>query len=193
MSLANLIGLMPPHQGAGTVVDWQLAERAYGVRFPADYQAFMARYGGGTIENYLTVLEPAVSADGRAEGPMTFISEEARETWGNAPGPDGLDVPAEHVLAWGCDGTGDLLCWLTTGDTPDAWPVAIYNRGDNTWIVADCGVVEFLYRVLSVEDDDDSPLSGVMGWGQAGPRFLTGAEERRIKATGRDPWPDTTE
>ena len=75
MSLKNLVGLIPPHEGARTVVDWQLAERAYGVRFPADYQSFMARYGSGTIENYLTVLEPGVSADGEAEGPMTFISE----------------------------------------------------------------------------------------------------------------------
>jgi hypothetical protein len=32
-----------------------------------------------------------------------------------------------------------------------------------------------------------------MEWGAAGPRFLTGAEERRIKAAGQDPWHDDTE
>ncbi|MFD7004429.1 hypothetical protein ACFWA5_51675 [Streptomyces mirabilis] len=37
---------------------------ALGVR-----QAFMARYGGGTIENYLTVLEPGVSMTAGPKAP----------------------------------------------------------------------------------------------------------------------------
>ncbi|MGW0820172.1 hypothetical protein [Streptomyces sp. NPDC002845] len=53
--------------------------------------------------------------------------------------------------------------------------------------------VEFLHRTLSAKDDDDSLLSGAMEWGAAGPCFLTGAEEGRIKAAGQDPWPDDTE
>ncbi|MET7492662.1 SMI1/KNR4 family protein [Streptomyces sp900116325] len=187
MSLDDLTIMMPPHEGAGAAIDWAAAEHAYGVIFPSDYRAFMARYGVGTIENYLTVLAPGMSGDGLAEGPMAFITGDARGTWEDEPGP--LDAPAERLLAWGCDGTGDLLCWLTQGDVPEAWPVVVYNRGDDAWHVVDCGVVEFLVRILRAEFDE-LPLSGTPLWGEGSARFLTEAAEARIKAAGQDPWAD---
>lgn len=56
--IAEIVGLMPPHDGAGDVADWTSVERAWGLSFPNDFKAFVAAYGDGSVENYLAVLVP---------------------------------------------------------------------------------------------------------------------------------------
>ncbi|CAL9540106.1 hypothetical protein [Streptomyces sp. enrichment culture] len=96
-----------------------------------------------------------------------------------------MDASPESLIAWGIDGTSDLLCWLAEGDDPERWRVAVYSRGIDGWVFTDCGMAEFLYRALGGEFAD--VLTGVSRRDRP-PRFLTDAERKRIAATGRDPW-----
>ncbi|MEV6684119.1 hypothetical protein AB0N28_02055 [Streptomyces sp. NPDC051130] len=63
----------------------------------------------------------------------------------------------------------------------------VFARGDDEWRLYDCGMVEFLLRIVRAEFPSN-PLSGTPMWGAPTPKFLTYEEERRIAATGRDPW-----
>ncbi|MEV4970873.1 hypothetical protein [Streptomyces scopuliridis] len=186
-----LMRLMPPHSGAGSVVDWPRVEQAWGTCFPDDYKQFVAVYGAGAIDGYLGVMTPEVSDDGRPAGAMEEETEIAREDWGEdgAPRPEGISLGPERVMAWGVDATADLLCWLASGDDPDAWPVVVYSRGKDRWILHQCGMVEFLCKIFHAEFDEH-PLSGAELWGNASPRFLTKSEEESIRASGREPWSD---
>lgn len=179
--------IMPPHEGAGMTIDWAAAERAWGMRFPADYRAFMSVYGPGIIEDYLIVMAPEVAETGRPTGAMGKETLTARDEWDLSPRPEGVSPDSQRLVTWGLDAGADLLCWLMDGPDPDQWPVAMYRRGKDTWELYQCGMVEFLCRIFAA-DFEDHPLSGVELWGVANPRFLTRAEERRIKALGQDPW-----
>ncbi|MFE5538748.1 hypothetical protein [Streptomyces sp. NPDC056492] len=63
----------------------------------------------------------------------------------------------------------------------------VFARGDDEWRLYDCGMAEFLVRVFGAKFPGN-PLSGTPMWGVALPRFLTYQEEKRIAASGQDPW-----
>lgn len=44
----------------GDTVDWSAAERVYGTSFPADYRAYVAAFGSGSIEETLISSPAAV-------------------------------------------------------------------------------------------------------------------------------------
>ncbi|MET8750245.1 SMI1/KNR4 family protein [Streptomyces sp. NPDC004667] len=162
-------------------------EKAWGFSFPSDYRAFVEHYGAGAIENFVSVFEPALDSSGRPSGPITEESSVAEELWEELEGIPGVEAQADWVLAWAVDGTGDLLCWLRTGDNPDQWPVLVYERGKDAFKLYDCGMTEFLVRIFRAQLPGH-PLSGTPLWDVAAPRFLTRAQERQITATGQDPW-----
>ncbi|MFJ6934765.1 SMI1/KNR4 family protein [Streptomyces sp. NPDC101132] len=186
MSINDLLNVMPPHVGAGVSVDWHTLERAWGTGFPADYKAFIEHYGPGAIENFLAVFVPTLDEVGRPAGEMAEESWVARDEW-ESEGLAGVDADPDQLLAWATDGTADLLCWLRTDGSPDDWPVLVYERGRDTWQLYHCGMVEFLIRIFRAELPRH-PLSGTPLWAVERPRFLTGPEQRRIRATGQDPW-----
>ncbi|WP_351234459.1 SMI1/KNR4 family protein [Streptomyces sp. NPDC002133] len=193
-----LVRLMPPHEGAGGIIDWSRAQQAWGIGFPADYKEFVSVYGAGSIGaakvgDFLGVMVPEVSPDGQPDGSMDEETKTARHDWAEdfADKPEGVTLGAEHVVAWGVDSAADLLCWLTEGDDPDAWPVVIYSRSRDAWFVYQCGMTGFLRRLFQAEFDE-YPLSFSGPEVDATLRFLTHAEERRIRQSGRDPWNDAT-
>ncbi|WP_327181245.1 SMI1/KNR4 family protein [Streptomyces sp. NBC_01334] len=182
-----LARLMPPHPGAGDVVDWGLLEQSWGTRFPGDYKEFIARYGAGAISDYVVIFSPECRAEDGAEPAFQGMEEEtlnAQQLW-SAKGPGGAG--SDRVIAWGLDSSADILCWRITGDDPDGWPVVVWNQDDVVWQEYPCGVVEFLHRVLDAEFDE-CPLGGLTLWGNAAPRFLHRDEEQRLRASGLDPW-----
>ncbi|MDN3297607.1 SMI1/KNR4 family protein [Streptomyces ficellus] len=186
MCIDDLITLMPPLSGAGSDVDWEAVEDAWGTSFPSDYKAFMRHYGPGAIENFLSILEPSIDASGQPGGYMFEETWVAQDEWESSGPSDAWSTP-DAILAWAVDGTADLLCWQRTDENPDAWPVVVYERGRDLWQRYECGMVEFLLRIFRSEHPRH-PLSGTPLWGTAEPRFLTLSQERRITASGRDPW-----
>ncbi|MEV5944822.1 SMI1/KNR4 family protein [Streptomyces sp. NPDC051994] len=186
--IAEIVGLMPPHDGAGYVADWMSMERAWGLSFPNDFKAFVAAYGDGSMENYLAVLVPE-EAGGEPAGDVADTTDDARATWEETGPPPGSSDSPEQLVAWGADGTGDLLCWLTEGGDPDQWPVAVYHRGYDAWRIYPCSMTDFLYRMFCGEWDEH-PLSGTPLWGNRSPRFLTHEMARSIRQRGGEPWPE---
>ncbi|GAA0485229.1 SMI1/KNR4 family protein [Streptomyces stramineus] len=181
--------LMPPHENAGERVDWEAAERLWGTGFPADYVAFMAEYGEGTVQDFLHILQPLPSPywtdpdDG-----MRAETVNARGFLRNFSGPPGLTArsPAP-VLAWGVTAGPDILCWQTTDEDPDRWPVVVIGRHTPEPVsLHDRSMTGFL-RGLFLAEFDRCPLSGTQLWGRR-PKFLHCREEQRLWDAGIDPW-----
>ncbi|MEU2791631.1 SMI1/KNR4 family protein [Streptomyces sp. NPDC007100] len=166
----ELVRLMPPHAGAGSPdVDWARVEKTWGTRLPADYQRFIATYGEGAINEYLEIVSPCTADDDGSASEMEEETCNARGEWEPVPvdGPD-----AAPLIAWGVDASADILCWLTTGDDPDQWPVAVWGRHTDTrWSVYDCGMTEFLKKTFKAEFEE-CPLSGDDLWDKECNTFL---------------------
>ncbi|GGR31268.1 hypothetical protein GCM10010282_24690 [Streptomyces roseolus] len=188
-SMDALRRLMPPHEGAGEVVDWPRVERAWGLRFPTDFKEFAAVYGAGSMDSHLSLMVPEISAEGRPYGEMEEETLLAQDEWDDdaVAKPEGVTAGAESLLTWGVSAGADLLCWLAQDENPDLWPVVVRIHSKDEWVLYPCGMAEFLRRLI-VDDFDDYPLSLELNSGHASPRFLTHAEQRRIRESGRNPW-----
>ncbi|MFI6866144.1 hypothetical protein [Nocardia sp. NPDC050406] len=136
----------------GDTIDWPAAQGIYGAAFPADYRAFVAAFGSGTIADLVVVHIPAVSLP-RPIHTVSRISEAVRGThvedeWVQASRGR---YRMEDLLIWGETTAADTLCWVTTDPDPNRWPVAVHTRMDSEWAVYPCGMVEFLVKLLRNE------------------------------------------
>ena len=190
--LETLIRIMPPQRGAGDEVDWDAVQARWGTRLPADYHAFMAVYGGGTIGGELSVLLPLPVDDYPQWNPGSIADETPtlRHLWEADGGVPGTGLGAEAVLAWGIGSSNpDLLGWLMTGSDPDQWPVVVWRRhvawGTPNLALFDYGMAAFLTRLLLAEFDQ-CPLSDVGLWGRVQP-FVHWREQQRRFLAGLDP------
>ena len=186
--LNRLVSLMPPHGGAGDSGDWTAVEAGWGKAFPSDYKKFISIYGMGDIEDCIAILCPDELLPYEAPKPGMFEeTENARgilEEFGTSGAS--IESPAE-IIAWGGDPVADMLCWLCRGDNPDEWPTLVWNRGRDEWVVYECGMVEFLFKVLSAEFDE-CPLGITDAWGCDSPSFVHWRLQRARQLAGLDPW-----
>ena len=116
---------------AGTPATWDEVEARLGKRLPADYKAFIDRYGTGSIGDFLWVLTPAT------ENPFLNFFEKGnvmldgyrqlRASWPREY-PHTAYPEEGGLLPWAVSDNGDELYWLTEGD-PDQWPTVIVSRG----------------------------------------------------------------
>ncbi|MET4656637.1 hypothetical protein ABID80_000329 [Streptomyces sp. PvP037] len=172
--LAGLVGLLPPPAGAGVMVEWEAVQRAWELVFPSDFKGFLACYGDGLAGLDLSVLVPSTvtpetcDEPGAPLGGMGFITADSRATWVDTE-PTGIDAAADDLVTWGASSSADLYCWLTHG-APEDWPVVLFSHGDDTWTRFDCGMTEFLYRVLSADGRVEAMKDSVL-WA-AGSRQL---------------------
>lgn len=158
--------LMPPPAGEGTLVDWARMTESWGRSFPPDYQRFMQVYGSGSVQDYLSIGEPEPSvalSEARRDG-MVMETANAEADWQTEDKTPDLEGTRPLLITWGVSATADLLCWDATGLDAAAWPVLVYNRGEALWSRYDCGMAQFLTRVLKA-DFPDNPLGAVFMWG----------------------------
>lgn len=92
----------------------------------------------------------------------------------------------DMLLRGGTDGA-DALCWVTSEAVPDRWPVVVWARHGGGRSVYECGMTEFLVRVLRA-DFDECPVSNATLWGEGTARLLNFREEERFLDEGVDPW-----
>lgn len=173
----------------GDTVDWSAVEQVYGSSFPADYRAFVAKFGSGSIEQMVGIQIPAVTSDEQHGNTVSRLSEEALadeavNRWGPA---DEGQHRLEELLIWGWTAAADTLCWITTDPDPDRWRVAVYSRGNLEWSVYRCGMAEFLLKLLRNEWPK-WPISDDSLQDMADPRFLHNTDEAAAWASGNDPW-----
>lgn len=185
--LGELLSVIGPT--AGDAVDWTAAERIYGTAFPADYRAFTAAFGDGTIEEVISVHTPVTSPDAPPAFKVARLSEAAvaeqrPDQW---PPEERGRHPLTDLLVWGGTAAADTLCWITTDPDPDRWPVAVYARGRGAWSVHPCGMAEFLAKLLRNEWPD-WPISDDSLQDVEDPRFLHAADETAAHQDGLDPW-----
>ncbi|GAA2753008.1 SMI1/KNR4 family protein [Kitasatospora cinereorecta] len=146
--IERLTRVMSPQYGVDERVDWAAARAGWGVAFPEDYRAFMAVYGCGSISDEIDVFAPAPVGT-TSVASMEGATRDARALWQDEGGRFVLDVDPDHILAWGATSGPDLLCWLTTDQDPDRWPVLVIGRHTRPmFAVHPFGMAEFLSRLL---------------------------------------------
>ncbi|OKK15705.1 hypothetical protein AMK16_27480 [Streptomyces sp. CB00455] len=154
---------MPVAHGVDERVDWGEVEAAWGTRFPLDYVRFMEVYGAGVISEYISILLPALRADGYpyTAGPgLQDETENARYTWEMERDDADFDVDPESIVAWGVTSGADIYCWVTTHDDPDQWPVLICGRHTSPEMqLHPFGMAEFLRKLLGDEAFQQDKIS----------------------------------
>ncbi|WP_052707759.1 hypothetical protein [Streptomyces rubellomurinus] len=172
----------------GDVVDWGAVEAAYGRRLPSDYQQFMAAFGCGSIEQALYIHAPAITSDELAGNVVSAlpagILAGSAEDWRD-PAQAGL-YHLEDMLLWGIT-EEDFLCWVTSDENPDRWPVAVYSRCHAAWSVYPYGMVEFLLRLFR-DGFDEWPISDMGLRSISEPRFLHDTDEEAGWELQERPW-----
>ncbi|MFD3554456.1 SMI1/KNR4 family protein [Streptomyces goshikiensis] len=150
-AVARLREVLPPPVSGGDSIDWQEIERTAGLTFPVDYREFVESYGGGEIDEYLSISTPPVP--GSAYGDLL----DRRDSVLSPPDREhliallpGSELPS--LLPFADSASSDVAFWLCEG-APDDWRVAIFRRqtpyGMNRWTVFDGGMASFCVAVLT--------------------------------------------
>ncbi|POX52531.1 SMI1/KNR4 family protein [Streptomyces sp. Ru71] len=160
-----LMRLMPPPADGGRTVDWDEMARSWGRPFPPDYMRFMEVYGAGVVQDFLVVVAPQPNGPLAEVGWDGMVEEtgNAEDTWADAYKAPGLEGTSPRLIAWGAASSADLMCWDASGEDPAAWPVLVFNRGKIEFSRYDCGMAEFLTRLLRGEFPE-CPLGDVTLW-----------------------------
>ncbi|MFJ9947294.1 hypothetical protein [Kitasatospora sp. NPDC091207] len=185
-SVARLAGILPPHSGAGDLVDWGEVAHRWVTPLPADYRDFVSVYGGGSINSSFSIALPLKVA---SPDPLEFEAlldfEAVIECGYELLDLDPADGPAlAGRISWAVDCSASQAFWDTTDPDPDRWTTLVLTR-DGDWVAYDCGMADFLVGFLTGEIRPQ-PM-GMFSPEQ--PVFLNWREERRLRETGIDPWP----
>ncbi|MFM9615495.1 SMI1/KNR4 family protein [Streptomyces niveiscabiei] len=153
--LERLRELLPVPPSGGDAVGWEEIERTTHLVLPADYRAFVEEYGGGVINEYLSVNTPPVLdspyGDLLDKLDITLSDREQQElrTFLSVS-----DLPP--LLPFADTASGDVAFWLREG-SPDDWRVVVFRRqssyGAARWTAFHGGMVPFCIAVLADELD----------------------------------------
>ncbi|WP_443079928.1 transposase [Streptomyces sp. P9-A2] len=126
----------------------------------------------------------------RAKSPWRDVPEDTA----NSETTQGRQDPApeprpslKDMLGWGDTNGADALCRVTTDPDPDRRPVAVWARQGGGRRLYECGMVEFLLRLLQ-GDFDKCPISTATLWGAGAARLLNFRDEERFLDEGVDAW-----
>ncbi|MEU1412537.1 hypothetical protein [Streptomyces sp. NPDC005731] len=139
-------------------MNWRAAEEALGAGLPSDYKAFMSVYGAGDIGE-LGILGPLpVDFLQWDPGNIPDSAPAFRALWDRDGGVPGIVADGGSALPWGSGCNANELGWLTLDSDPDSWPVVAWRRqisyGDTRWELFDCGMVDFLVKMMRAEFDE---------------------------------------
>jgi hypothetical protein len=121
---ASLENVLVPPAKLPASIDWPSVERDLGNELPEDYKSFVARYGAGSIDGFLSVFTPS--------GPTQWVDL----VWRSCDHPELFVFRAEDhpafpafpakggLLPFGQTDNGDRLYWRTDG-APSAWTVLV--------------------------------------------------------------------
>ncbi|MGY5070831.1 SMI1/KNR4 family protein [Streptomyces griseus] len=187
-AVVRLRELLPPPRSGGDAVDWEQIERTTGLAFPADYREFVELYGGGEIDEYLSVSTPPVP--GSPYGDLLDRGEPALSDRDREELCAFLSGGAlQPLLPFVDSASSDVAFWLRDG-APDDWRAAVFRRqtphGTSRWTVFDGGVAALCVAALTGEVHPFSERLSASG----GHEFVSwrGVEDRQPPAPGRHGW-----
>jgi hypothetical protein len=156
-------------------------------RYPADYVEFLTVLGGGTLDAHLRILVPEEIAGPRPYGwTMENESGTAQTAWDRRWAEDGRPGEAPVLVAWAVDSMPYIYCWVAEDEDPDRWPVRVVDqRGPGLQV--DCGMVEFMVRMLDGEFDVELFARPDPTW-RTRRRFVQRHEDERLLKAGINPW-----
>lgn len=173
VALERLAALMPPPPDPPVPPPWHQAPAQVGFEFPADYRAFIDRYGAGEINGELMVLAPTErpyrpGGPGGFRGYTAFAQDEVGAAFTALRDADPSHNPFPlypepgGLLVWGRTYNGDHLFWHTQDPNPDRWTVVAWLRNlpSPAWRPFDDTALDFLLAVASHTHPHASILIG---------------------------------
>ncbi|MEU8576399.1 SMI1/KNR4 family protein [Streptomyces asoensis] len=143
--------VLPPPPSGGDAIDWERVYRSTGWKFPTDYKEFVEIYGGGEVNEYLSVRTPPV--EGSPFGTILEGVDPALPPDCHAELAPSLTASEElRLLPLGATGTGDVVFWLIA-EVEENWKVVTFRRqspyGEKRWSIFDGGMADFLWSLLN--------------------------------------------
>ncbi|WP_217242196.1 SMI1/KNR4 family protein [Streptomyces sp. AC555_RSS877] len=190
---------MPPPSSPPIAPPWQDARAQIGFQFPADYRAFVDRYGAGEINDHLIVFAPTErpyqpGLPGGFRGYTAFAEQDIGTAFAAMRDGDPCNHPYPlfphpgGLLVWGRTYDGDHLFWNTEDPDPDRWPVVTWLRHEPSpgWRPYDGTATDFLLALAT----HSHPHTGVLiGNPAQQPRWVIAEDWTRTY----DPPPETDE
>ncbi|WP_377271652.1 SMI1/KNR4 family protein [Peterkaempfera sp. SMS 1(5)a] len=190
--MEELLTRMEPPASGGDTVDWDEVRSTCGLVLPADYRDFVGCYGGGGMDDFLSVLTPPVedSLYGTLLHGVPLMDEYAADCAAERPG-----APAGGLLRWGSTSTADDVFWRCGSQDPEQWTTVVSRRQhgfrESPWLEFDCGMAEFLVRLVRGELPN---LFGQSGFPHPHPEYQGWREEEQVDFDGAwgesGSWPD---
>src|ERR1044071_813520 len=152
-SIERIVKILSPPEGAieaGTNDQWQDVENRIG-KLPTDYKAFIQRFGTGSIDNFLWILNPFsknqylnLLEKGKIIADATKTSRRKcpqYHPYSVFPEPGG-------ILPFGSTDNGDMLFWRTEADDPDKWTIVIADSRAPEYEEFPLSMTDFLANIL---------------------------------------------
>lgn len=155
MSIEQLSAVLtPPPSPVETprhAEDWAAAEAELGTPLPADYKAFVERYGTGAVDDFLWVFNPF-----SANEHVNLVSGGRTRLDGLRSLRDEFDVEIGHelfpaaggLLPFGATDNGDVLFWEAAGE-PETWTVIVRDARAPEYERFGSNMTGFLHDILS--------------------------------------------
>ncbi|WP_407918016.1 hypothetical protein [Kitasatospora sp. NE20-6] len=178
--------LVPPTDPAGRPSDWGQVAESWNTGFPGDYRDFLTVCGAGAIDDYMVVATVLGSGPDLRESTISGLTDVARSLHQeHTDRRQSVWPQAGGLVCWGATVDCGVLHWDTTDPDSDRWPVVVRDRGGD-FTRFDFGMAEFVLRILG--PSGQCPLESPRLHGAPNSRFLNRADEKRIEASGGDPW-----
>lgn len=136
-----------------TKEEWDEIELKLGIKLPTDYKQFINRYGVGSINDFLWVLNPFTQ---NSNLNLIEKGKEIREAYDISKNefPEDFmhDVFPSNggLLPCAITDNGDEIYWLTS-NIVDEWNIIVYESRSSDYYEYNVGLAEFLYKILAKE------------------------------------------
>lgn len=138
----------PPEPPPSASVDWASLEGRIGTKLPNDYKWLIERYGPGSFDEFVHVLQPVTRNDA-----IRLEHRLERTSWTlDYLRRGGEEVPYsnDELLQAAATDNGDFIYWVRKPpEAPDSWTIVVNEARGPRWVTFKGGLVAFLAAVLS--------------------------------------------
>ncbi|MDM5154748.1 SMI1/KNR4 family protein [Bacillus sp. DX1.1] len=133
--------------------EWDTVEKNLGMILPLDYKKFINKYGTGSINDFIWILNPFSENENLNLIKKGHVIREAY-AYSKKQFPDDFIhnvYPVNNgLLPCAITDNGDEIYWLTNEEC-DQWRIIVYDSRSNDYYEYNNSMTEFLYKVISKE------------------------------------------